>query len=235
MLNNNLLAIIITFSLALLWLRINDYAAHQGWFSSHLSRKLIHIGTGPIFVLCWLLFDNSPTSRWLAALVPFAITIQFALVGLGIIKDKAAVEAMSRSGNRREILRGPLFYGIAFILLTLIYWQDSPIGMTALMLMCGGDGLADILGRHFGKAKLPWNRKKSWIGSLGMFFGGWLLALGIHAFYAMIGIFPIHPITLFIITFISLGCTIVETFPWQDVDNITVTLVAVLLGHFLWY
>ena len=132
------------------------------------------MGTGPIFVLCWLLFTDMPNARFLAALVPLLITVQFALVGLGILKDDAAVEAMSRSGDPREILRGPLFYGIVFVLVTIFYWKDSPTGITALMLMCGGDGLADIVGRRWGTNKLPWARDKSWIGSLGMLAGGWV-------------------------------------------------------------
>ena len=119
MLNNNFLALIVTFAVALCFLRFNDYMAHRGWISSHLSRKIIHIGTGPLFVLCWLLFTPALSSRFLAALVPLSITLQFALVGLGIMKDQAAVEAMSRSGDRREILRGPLYYGIVFVLLTV--------------------------------------------------------------------------------------------------------------------
>ena len=114
MIVQDIIALIITFALALIWLRINDFAAHRGWISGSLSRKIIHIGTGPIFVLCWLLFPPDPIARYLAALVPLAITIQFVLVGTGVIRDPAAVEAMSRSGERQEILRGPLYYGIVF-------------------------------------------------------------------------------------------------------------------------
>ena len=40
-----------------------------------------------------------------------------------------------------------------------------------LCLMCGGDGLADIIGRKYGSLKLPFNKKKSWIGSVAMFAG----------------------------------------------------------------
>jgi phytol kinase len=126
MLNNNFLATLATFAVALVWLRLNDFIAHRGWVDSHLSRKIIHMGTGPLFVLCWPLFTAAPISRYLAALVPFAITMQFVLVGLGVMRDEAAVKAMSRTGDRREILKGPLFYGIVFVLLTLLYWQDSP-------------------------------------------------------------------------------------------------------------
>ena len=43
--------------------------------------------------------------------------------------------------------------------------------MMVLSLMCGGDGLADIIGRKFGTAKLPFNTSKSWAGSAAMFAG----------------------------------------------------------------
>ena len=234
MLSNNLLALVITFILMLIWLRLNDFAAHRGWVNSHLSRKIIHMGTGPFFVLCWLLFADAPISRYLAALVPLAITVQFFLVGSGILKDEAAVRAMSRSGDRREILRGPLYYGIIFILLTIVFWKDSPVGIVALMLMCGGDGLADILGRRMGEAPLPWNRAKSWAGSAGMFLGGWVFAILILAIYIALNVFS-GPLDAYLpaLTLIAVVGTLVESLPFKDIDNITVTLAAVLLGLFL--
>jgi phytol kinase len=231
---NPFLALVLTFVIALAWLRLMDFAAHRGWIESRLSRKIIHIGTGPIFVLCWLIFPDIWYSRWLATLVPLLITAQFALVGLGVMKDEASVKAMSRTGDRREILRGPLFYGIVFVIMTLVYWKDAPIGMVALMLMCGGDGLADIMGRGLKSPKLPWNKDKSWAGSLGMFIGGWALAAFILGMFVLAGIF-VGPFTDYLvpITLIALAGTAVESLPLKDVDNITVTLAAVALGHLL--
>jgi phytol kinase len=231
---NPFLALIITFAVALSELRLLDFAAHRGWIESRLSRKLIHILTGPLFVLCWLFFPDLWYSRWLAALVPFAITVQFALIGLGIMKDEASVKAMSRSGDRREILRGPLFYGIVFVVVTLVYWKTSPIGMVALMLMCGGDGLADIMGRGIQSPKLPWSKGKSVAGSLGMLLGGWVLAAFILFIFVIAGVFP-SPFSIYLlpITVIALVGTLVESLPFKDVDNITVTLVAVLLGQLM--
>jgi phytol kinase len=235
MVANNFLATLIVFGVSVAWLRLNDFAAHRNWISSQLSRKIIHMGTGPLFVLCWPLFTNSVYSRYLAALVPLVITIQFLLVGLGIIKDKAAVQAMSRTGNPREILRGPLLYGIIFVVLTIIYWYDTPIGIVALMLMCGGDGLADIVGRRYGKTKLPWNANKSWLGSFGMFLGGWSFAAVILAVFVAWGLFPSPWLDyLPAITVISLAGTMVESIPIHDFDNITVTLTAILIGHYYW-
>jgi phytol kinase len=231
---NPFLALVLTLAIALGWLRLMDFFAHRGWIESRLSRKIIHIGTGPIFVLCWLMFPEAWYARWLAALVPFLITVQFALIGLGVVKDEASVKAMSRTGDRREILRGPLFYGIVFVIMTLIYWKDSPIGMVALMLMCGGDGLAEIMGRGLKSPKLPWSKGKSVAGSLGMFIGGWALAAFILGMFVLAGVFS-GPFTGYLlpITVIALAGAAVESLPLPDVDNITVTLVAVALGYLL--
>ena len=228
---NNWIALIITFAAALGWLRLMDFFAHRGWIESRLSRKIIHIGTGPIFVLCWLLFDNGSAGRWLAALVPFAITVQFALIGLGVIKDEASVKSMSRTGDPKELLRGPLFYGIAFVVLTLVFWKDSPIGIVALMLMCGGDGIADVVGRGIKSAKLPWSPQKSVAGSLAVLFGGWALALLVVAVYVSVGVFAgALSAYLLPLAVIAFGGMLVESLPFREIDNLTVTLTAVLLG-----
>lgn len=231
---NPFLATLLTFAIALAFLRLMDYFAHRGWMDSKLSRKVIHIGTGPIFVLCWLMFPDLPISRWLAALVPFAITVQFALVGLGIMKDEASVQAMSRTGDRREILRGPLFYGIMFVVLTIVYWKDSPIGITALMMMCGGDGIADIVGRRVRSPKLAWSREKSVAGLVSVLVGGWLLTLLLIAVYIAVGVFA-APFSAYLlpVTWIALGATLVESLPFKDIDNITLTLVSALIGYFV--
>lgn len=232
MLNNNFHALILTFAIAIIWLRLVDFTAHRGWLESKLSRKIIHIGTGPIFVLCWQFFTDLPSARFLAALVPLLITFQFLLIGLGIIKDEPAVQAMSRTGNPKEILFGPLFYGIIFVVLTIIYWFDSPIGMVALMTLCGGDGFADIIGRRFGKTKLPWSNNKSWAGSLGMFFGGWTLSMLVVFLYIAAGYFPGTMISYFwSITIINIAATIVESMPVKDFDNLSISVVSVLIGH----
>ena len=229
---NPYLATLFTFLIALAFLRLMDFLAHRGVIESRLSRKLIHIGTGPIFVLCWIMYPDLPISRWLAALVPFVITTQFVLVGTGLLKDEAAVKAMSRTGDRREILRGPLFYGIVFILMTLIYWKDSPIGIPALMMMCGGDGIADIVGRRVNSPKLIWSREKSVAGSLSVFAGGWLLTVLIFAIYIWTGEFnELLSRFLLPVIWIALGAMLVESLPYKDIDNITITLVSVLVGH----
>jgi phytol kinase len=222
-----------TFALSLAWLRLMDALAGRGLIESRTSRKIIHIGTGPLFVLCWLLFSPASTARVMAALVPLAITAQFAFVGLGWMRDDKAVQAMTRHGDRREILRGPLFYGIVFVVCTLVFWRATPVGIVALMILCGGDGLADLAGRRFGRRRLPFNPAKSWIGSLAMFLGGYLLALAMVAvFQAASALVPglAFRAAAVSIGWIALGCTLVESLPLPDVDNLTISVTAVVLG-----
>jgi phytol kinase len=226
----------LTFLLSLLWLRLMDALAHRGLIAQQLSRKIIHIGTGPLFLLCWHLFSSQPWARFFAALVPLAITAQFAAVGLGLMQDPAAVQAMTRHGDRREVLRGPLYYGVVFVAATLIFWRSVPAGVVALMLLCGGDGLADIVGRRWGTARLPFNPAKSWAGSLAMFLGGFTFAFGFLALFNALGDFnpplPLGP-TALVVALIALVATVVEALPLGEADNLTITVVGAALGLLL--
>jgi hypothetical protein len=60
---NPCIATVLTFAIALVFLRLMDFIAHCGWIDSKTSRKLIHIGTGSIFVTCWLMFPDLLISR----------------------------------------------------------------------------------------------------------------------------------------------------------------------------
>jgi phytol kinase len=90
------------------------------------------------------------------------------------------------------------------------------------------------LGKRYGRSHIPWNPQKTRIGSIAMFSGGLILSLSILAIYISIGFFDSTLLDLIpAIMIISLLATIVETLPLPDIDNITVTATAVLLGYFL--
>jgi phytol kinase len=229
----DVIAAVVTLALALLWLRLMDGIAHRGWLTPQLSRKLIHIGTGPLFLLCWPLFSTATYARYCAVLVPFLITLQFIAVGVGWLKDPAAVQAMTRHGNPREMLRGPLYYGLAFTLCTIVFWRSSPVGIMALMALCGGDGLADIIGRRFGVHKLPLNPDKSWAGSAAMYVGSFSFAGGMLLWFSHLNLLTLMPNAWIHVAIITLVVTLVEALPLREVDNLTLTATAVILG--LWW
>ncbi len=89
-------------------------ACHAGLVRQELGRKLMHIrkwhmhacpnawcsrddisfccaGMGTTFVMCWPLFGDSWTAALAAASIPFAATLHFIAVGLGITKDAGLV------------------------------------------------------------------------------------------------------------------------------------------------
>lgn len=139
---------------------------------------------------------------------------------------------MSRTGDPKEILRGPLYYGIMFVALTVVYWKDSPIGIIALMMMCGGDGIADIVGRKFNSAKLAWSREKSIAGTVSVFLGGFVMSALMIFIYVNAGVFS-APFTNYLlpITAIAIVGSVVESLHYKDIDNISMTLASALAGH----
>jgi phytol kinase len=228
------LAFFTTFIISIIWLRFIDYFASKGLISKKLSRKIIHIGTGPIFVLSWLLFPEDPLSRYLAAIIPLLITIQFFLIGIRVINDQASVDAMSRTGDPKEILKGPFFYGVVFVLLTILFWRVSPIGIIALMILCGGDGFSDIIGRRVPSFALKWSPGKSFAGTISMYFGGLIFSSILIFIFIKFGFLNINFWDGFPkILLLNILATIVESLPLRDWDNITVPAIVVLVGLIL--
>ena len=229
----DLAATVISFAVALAFLKLNDFVAVRGWLPEYVTRKLVHIGTGPLFLLCWPFFSTTGHARWFAALVPAGLTAVFGLIGVGLVKKDDFVAAMSRTGDPRELLRGPLMYGIVFVLATLVFWTQSPVGVIMLMLLCGGDGLADVIGRRFGRAKLPGQAAKSWAGSLGFLFGGAVLTLTYLALFNAFGFTQLDLRAAWApVLAITVLAAVVEAYTPADFDNLTVPGVA-LVGVWL--
>lgn len=230
------IAALLTLAIALSWLAAVNQVAARGWMPSTLSRKIIHIGTGPIFVLCWPLFSAGASARYWAALVPLMLTLGFLATGLGWIENPDLVKSSTRNGVPGELLRGPLYYGIVFVVCTVLFWRESPVGILALMVMCGGDGLADVVGRRWGSVKLPFSPEKSWAGSAAMFLGSLTFGIGYLILFEQWGYvqLPLPPESLIrSIGAIALAATLVEAVPIPDVDNITLTATVVGLGLWL--
>jgi len=102
------------------------------------------------------------------------------------------------------------------------------------MMLCGGDGIADLVGRAIKSPKLSWSENKSIAGSLGVFAGGWVMSALILFIYVKAGVFA-SPFTSYLmpLTLIAFVVTAVESLPFKDVDNITATVVSAVMGYFL--
>ncbi|KAM9985102.1 hypothetical protein ACTFIY_009532 [Dictyostelium cf. discoideum] len=232
---NELIAPFLSLSLiCLMWLNFCKFLKKHKVISGEISRKCVHIGTGIIYVLVWRIFPQfNWYSRIVAGLVPLIISFQFLLIGLGIIDDQKTVESMSRTGSPRELLLGPLSYGIIISSLTMIFWF-SPISIITIGVLCLGDGFAAIFGLKYGIKRIPYNREKTLIGSLAFFifsFIGTFILLTLlqdRLLYPSIVLAP----SLFWVCLIS---TIIESLPLRDWDNITISICSVLTLNLMGY
>ncbi|KFM25603.1 putative phytol kinase 1, chloroplastic [Auxenochlorella protothecoides] len=123
----NLLAAAFAITGSKLIVQIFDRLEAAAIIDRNLSRKLVHTLAGPLFLVSWPLFASNPESKLIAAAVPFLNVIRLTLVGTGLVRDERVVAAMSRTGDKSELLRGPLFYVLVLFAVTLACWRNSPI------------------------------------------------------------------------------------------------------------
>mmetsp|Transcript_20044 Transcript_20044/g.47056 ORF Transcript_20044/g.47056 Transcript_20044/m.47056 type:complete len:148 (+) Transcript_20044:54-497(+) len=136
---------------------------------------------------------------------------------------------MSRTGDRRELLRGPLLYGFAFVALTKLCWRSAH-GVAAMMALCFGDGMAEVVGRRFcppgSSGRLPWSPRKSWVGSAAFLASAVVSSSIYFELFRMWG--WIGPERLALLAQLTVACAAgaaVESLPWVEIDNVLVPLV----------
>uniref|UniRef100_K3Z7B2 phytol kinase n=1 Tax=Setaria italica TaxID=4555 RepID=K3Z7B2_SETIT len=201
-----------------------------------LSRKIVHVLSGVLFMSSWPLFSNSTEARYFAAVVPFLNSMRLLTYGLRLSTDEALVKSVTREGKPEELLRGPLYYVLVLLFSVLVFWRESAIGIVSLSMMSGGDGFADIVGRRYGSVKLPFNEKKSWIGSISMFISGFLLSAIMLFYFSSLGYIHVSWEEAFgKLALVALAATVVECIPVIDVvdDNISVPLATMLVAFLL--
>ncbi|PSR86192.1 Phytol kinase [Actinidia chinensis var. chinensis] len=230
---SDLVATALSGGIALSLLRLWAETAKRGLFDQKLNRKLVHVSIGLAFMLCWPLFSSGRQGAVLAALIPGINIIKMLLLGLGLWKDEATVKSMSRFGDHRELLKGPLYYASAITLACAIYWRTSPVAIAAICNLCAGDGLADIVGRRFGSQKIPYNRNKSIAGSIAMATAGFMASIGFMYYFALFGYVQESWEMALRFLIVSIATALVESHPLSTEldDNLTVPLTSVLVGN----
>jgi len=181
-----------------------------------LSRKIIHIGTGPVILLAWL-FDipkNIAFSTALLITISLGVNYQYRFL--------PAIEDVERKSF------GTIAYGISITLLLLLFWtRYAPSISIGVLAMAFGDGLAGLIGRSINSPK--WSilgQTKSIAGTLTM---GSVVAIttSIISSTNNLGIDPLE------ILVISLIATFLEQIsPW-GIDNLTVPIGVTCIGIWL--
>ncbi|KAF7113011.1 hypothetical protein RHSIM_RhsimUnG0170100 [Rhododendron simsii] len=194
--------------------------------------------TGPYIV--WVAFhgmlaniqsSTSTEARYFASLVPLANCLKLVTYGLSLATDEGLIKSVTREGKPAELLRGPLYYVLILVMCVLVFWRESPVGVISLAMMCGGDGVADIMGRKFGSVKIPYNKNKSWAGSISMFIFGFLISMGMLYYFSALGYFQMDLIsTMERVALVAFVATVIESLPTEGGvdDNISVPLASMV-------
>ncbi|MCF8435338.1 MAG: SEC59/DGK1/VTE5 family protein [Ignavibacteriales bacterium] len=198
---------------------IMDRAVRSG-LPQDISRKIVHICAGS-WLIFWYFFDPDVTSRYFNILPAVIWFILLLLKGFFAKPDDEAVKTMTRYGDKRELLKGPLYFTLIMMSMGLFYFNTEK-AIYAMGFLGWGDGMAPIIGTRFGKNKYRFFTEKSLEGSLSFFIAGSIGTLFFSWF--LLGHFDLTKILL-----IGAGLTIIEALSPKDLDNIIIPIFAILL------
>jgi phytol kinase len=235
----DLLAAFISIISVMIVVLINSAIQKSGKLSPIVTRKLVHIFAGPVFVVTWFLFSGTIFSRFIAIIVPILFVLQFIAIGTGKMKNERFVASMSRTGDPKELLKGPLYYALIMVIITFFWFyipangleNANPAALIIIGCLSGGDGLADVIGRKFGGEKKFGIKgsEKTVAGTIGMFIGSFLFSIILIAIFSL-EVSTFNLIQLIIPTLlISIVATIVEALSPKGLDNWTVFLFVTLM------
>jgi phytol kinase len=213
-----------------LWLRIATVPVYVGTIvlsaellhrytdtAPETVRKVVHIGTGNVILLAWLL--------QLPAWVGITSAVLAAIVTL--ISYQLPILPGVNSIGRKSL--GTFFYAVSIGVLTAIFWQlDCPhYAVIGILIMAWGDGLAAIIGQRFGKHPYTiFGNRKSWEGT------GTMLVVS----YTIVAIVLLSVQgniwqTWLVGIPVAIVATAVESIAQWGLDNLSVPLISASLAY----
>lgn len=203
---------------------IMDYFVKKRNFPQDISRKIVHIAAGSWLVF-WAFYDPNHWSKYLNITPAFLWTFLLIIKGFTAKPDDEAVKTMTRTGDRNELLKGPLYFTIVMNLMGTVFMYQE-VALTAMGLLGWGDGLAPVFGKRFGKHKFKILSEKSIEGSVSFLVFGFFGALLFQ--FLILG-----EINYYNILICSLAATIIEASSPKDLDNLLIPITVLMLYSFV--
>ncbi len=182
--------------------------------SKEITRKIIHIGIGPLIPIAQLLKIDQISALIFTGVVSLMVLINYGYKIFPTIED---VERKSY---------GTLFYCLSLFILISLFWNKDPFSLiTGFFIMTFGDGLAGLIGKSFNSSSWIFlKQKKSLLGTVAMFITSLIVVCTIgyiqqNSFYY----------SYFTIAFIA---TILEQFSVLGIDNFIVPISSALCFNF---
>lgn len=128
-------------------------------------RDLLHVGAG-VWVFGWPAWERA----WAALAIPWAAVALLAALPLVAPRRPPAARVVAAVTSEDERWVGLVLYALSFALFTTVA-LGTALGpdpaAAALLALAWGDGLGGALGSRLGRRtyRLPWAKRKSWLGS----------------------------------------------------------------------
>jgi phytol kinase len=191
--------------------------SHEQGSASHKrewSRKLLHIGTGAVVPLAWLLGID----RLIAIPAAAAITVVAAVNHRTRLLP--AIEDVGRHSY------GTVAYGASITVLLALFWPARADAVCAgVLVMALGDGFAGVIGSWIQSPSWSlFGHRKSIAGTAVMATTAWLVLILLAAFSQGAGAMTAPG--LIPLLAIALIATLLEQLAWLGLDNLTVPIVS---------
>ncbi|MCX9010178.1 MAG: hypothetical protein OIN66_03545 [Candidatus Methanoperedens sp.] len=139
-------------------------------------RKIIHISGILIPVLAG---DGFLGKNLTIAMIMLGFIVYIAVEALKPKISRDTLSLVYRDNELTGFSIEPLSYILSVLsLLSLSFFIDEKLCFAAIAILAAGDGFAGVIGRRYGKHRLPFNKDKSWEGSVSGF-----IAASLAGFY----------------------------------------------------
>ncbi len=184
-----------------------------------LTRKFVHLATGALVLFAPAFFESSTPP-----LVISALFVLFLLVAL----NRGWLPGIQGTAENRF---GPLYFGLAFLILTVFCWDtEIVVLMAGMQVLTWGDGFAAIVGGRYGRRPFTVIKgRKTVEGTLTMFVASFLALAGTLAWFGAAS----PAMILWIALSVALVSTAVELVTPPGLDNLTIGLAAAFFTHFM--
>jgi phytol kinase len=184
-----------------------------------IIRKIVHIGTGNVIVIAW----------WLD--IPAFVGIYASILAsiITLLSYKFPILPGINSVGRHSW--GTFFYAVSIGVLVAVFWHlhQPQYAVLGIMIMTWGDGLAALIGKRFGKHKyIIFGAGKSWEGSLTVTLISYLICATL-LLLTQGNIWQTWIVSLIV----ACIATILETFSYLGIDNLTVPIGSAVSAYIL--
>ena len=217
---NNFLGLLICFAYVFAIIGLGEGLRRWRGYGSDFTRKVIHIGVGMMSWGLHFLFDTP----W------FFVIACLAFMAINLLDWRYGFFAAMASSDRSNL--GTVYFPLAAGVVALLFWQQPPLMVAALMPLTWGDGMAPVVGKAYGRRLyVVHTSTRSLEGSAGFFIACFFFTwLALWAVGGSPDVTP--PAALLPALLVTTATTLVEAVSIWGLDNLSITAVAILVLQF---